>query len=82
VVESCSIIVTEANAVLAPIHDRMPVIISSTDDDTWLNPDLQDPETVNNFLLPYPAAEMLAYPVNRRMNNPRYTAADGIQPLS
>ncbi len=37
-IASCSIIVTDANALLAPIHDRMPVILDSADYDAWLDP--------------------------------------------
>ena len=40
VIESCSIITTEANKLMIEIHDRMPVILNKNDLETWLNPDL------------------------------------------
>ena len=39
-IESCTVITTEANDLLRPIHDRMPVIITRKDYDSWLNPEM------------------------------------------
>lgn len=71
VIESCTIIVTQANSLVAAIHDRMPVILPQTDYDTWLNPQLQDPGALNPLLRPYPADGMIASPVGLAVNNPR-----------
>jgi putative SOS response-associated peptidase YedK len=43
-VKSCTIITTDANALLKPIHDRMPVILTREAEGVWLNPAIQDPE--------------------------------------
>ncbi|MCA9086991.1 MAG: SOS response-associated peptidase, partial [Planctomycetaceae bacterium] len=43
VVESCTIVVTTANATIAPLHDRMPVILARADEALWLDPALTDP---------------------------------------
>jgi putative SOS response-associated peptidase YedK len=51
---TCTIITTTPNAVLAPIHDRMPVILFPDEEDEWLNPDLTEPEQLLPFLRPYP----------------------------
>lgn len=80
-IESCSIIVTDANEVLKPIHDRMPVIINPENYSTWLDPDNEDKDTLTALLKPYPAALMKAWPVSRRMNDPSHDEADCIQPI-
>lgn len=71
VIESCTIIVTQANSLVATIHDRMPVILAKADYDTWLNPRLEDSRTLNPLLRPYPADNMIASPVGFAVNNPR-----------
>ena len=73
-VESCVIITTTAKEELADIHDRMPVIIEPDDYDAWLEEGGQD-------LLRPSAGEMEAYPVNRRVNNPRNQGEALIQPV-
>ena len=54
VIDSCSIIVTEANKLIEPIHDRMPVILSTKGYDTWLDPDNHNTNTLRDLLTPYP----------------------------
>lgn len=81
VIESCSIIVTDANEVLKPIHDRMPVIIDKKDYTAWLDPENQDTNTLKTLLNPYPSSSMKAYPVSRRMNDPSHDEADCIKPV-
>lgn len=51
---SCTIITTTPDKVVEPIHDRMPVILLPEDEDTWLNPDLIEPQDILPFLRPYP----------------------------
>ena len=69
-IESCSIITTEANELVAGIHDRMPVIIPPEAYELWLSPDTQEIELLQSLLRPYPASEMVAYPVSDRINSP------------
>ena len=69
-VESCTIITTLPNEVVAPIHDRMPVILAPADLDRWLDPGVRDPAAVAALLRPYPAGDMTAYPVSLRVNSP------------
>ena len=69
-VESCSIIVTDTNALMQPIHDRMPVILAPADWDTWLDPDTKDTAALQALLQPYPAEAMEAWPVSTRVNHP------------
>ena len=80
-IETCTILTTAANAVLAPIHDRMPVILPSTEYDRWLNPSLKDPDSLAFLLIPFPPEGMLAYPVNSRVNTPSTDDKGCIAPL-
>ncbi len=68
---SCSIITTVANDVLKPIHHRMPVILGADDYETWLNPESQDQNKLNQLLVPFTAEEMIAFPISKQINNPR-----------
>jgi putative SOS response-associated peptidase YedK len=81
VIESCSIIVTDANAVLKPIHDRMPVILNPEHYTTWLDPNNEDTDKLSSLLTPYPDKLMKAYPVSPHMNNPSYNEQDCIKPV-
>lgn len=67
----CAIIVTQANALIGAIHDRMPVILDPADYELWLNPDAKEPHLVEPLLRPYPVERMAAYPINTRVNNPK-----------
>jgi putative SOS response-associated peptidase YedK len=70
-IESCSIIVTEANDVLKPIHDRMPVILTEADYETWLDPKVEDKTNLEGLLGSFPPSGMEAYPISTLVNNPR-----------
>lgn len=67
---SCAIVTTNANELVAPIHDRMPVILDPAAYDLWLDPAPRSPFDLQKWLRPYPAQEMIAYPVSPRVNNP------------
>lgn len=70
VLETVTIITTEANEVVEPVHDRMPVMLDRGDEEIWLNGG--DAETLQDVLDPYPAAELRAYPVSKRVNDPSF----------
>lgn len=77
-VETFAIIVTSGNAVTRPIHDRMPVILHPDTWEAWLSsPDTTIPMAL---LQPYPAGEMTAYRVSRKVNNAKNDTADLIAP--
>lgn len=80
-VESCTIVTTSANGVLALLHDRMPVIVHPRDFVAWLDPSLRDKGALAEFLRPYPAGEMTAYPVSKLVNSPGNDDPTCIQPL-
>ena len=81
-VESCTIITTEANALVRRFHDRMPVILDPEDFDLWLDPAVTEPERLPPLLRPYPAEKMEAYPVSSIVNSPAHESAECLQPVS
>lgn len=80
-IQSCTILTTTPNELMAPIHNRMPVIVEPEDFDLWLHPE-PDPEQGLHLLRPYPAAKMVAYPVSTLVNNPRNDNPECIQPIA
>ena len=69
-VESCTIVTTAANAVVAPIHDRMPVILDEAGITAWLDAGIREPAALTGLLAPSPADAMEAFPVGTLVNNP------------
>lgn len=82
VVESCSVITTQPNALVEPIHNRMPVILHPADYDRWLDPLNQEVAALQPLLVPFPADAMRAERVSDVINNakndvdPRLTAVE------
>jgi putative SOS response-associated peptidase YedK len=70
VVESCTLLTTQPNALLKPIHNRMPVILHPRDYDLWLDPEVQEAGSLRQLFHPYPPDDMDAYPVSRWVNSP------------
>ncbi len=82
VIESCTLLTTRPNELLDPLHNRMPVILQPKDYDPWLDPGVQDLESLQALLRPYPSEEMEAYPVSRWVNSPDNDDLRCIQPLA
>ena len=57
-INTCVIITTDANELIAPVHDRMPVILSNEQGIVWLANDVVDVSGLLSILKPYPAEEM------------------------
>lgn len=68
--ETFTIITTQANEVLKPVHDRMPVIVKAANYDEWLDPKIKDTEKLKKLLAPYSAKEMASHAVSRAVNSP------------
>lgn len=79
-IESFSIIVTEANEMAHPIHDRMPVIVDPAHFEVWLG--ATDTAIPLAMLQPYPAEGMRVYPVSKRGGSPRNDDPDLIEPIT
>jgi putative SOS response-associated peptidase YedK len=81
-IESCSIIVTEANELMASIHDRMPVILPREVYQSWLDPGVVDVHRLESMLKPFASNEMEAYPVSTIVNHAKNNVAECIVPLA
>ncbi|MBX3364029.1 MAG: SOS response-associated peptidase [Phycisphaeraceae bacterium] len=81
-VESFTIVTTEANDLLKPLHDRMPVILPREAWELWLDPGVDDAARLKGLLRPFDPGRMEAYPVGLAVNRPAHDAPDCIQPLS
>lgn len=71
VINSCTILTTEANGVLRPVHDRMPVILHPEDYETWLEAGERERTLLRELLRPYPEGEMTGHPVSPAVNGTR-----------
>lgn len=79
-IRTCTIITTEANEIVRPIHDRMPVILPEGAEDRWLDPGEGSRERLRALLTPYSAGEMAAFDVNPIVNSAGHDAPDCIAP--
>ena len=79
-IRTCTIITTEANDLVRPIHDRMPVILPEGVEDRWLDPSEGSRERLQAILTPYPAGEMAAFDVTSIVNSAAHDAPDCITP--
>lgn len=80
-IETCTILTTAANAVMAPIHHRMPVLIASADFASWLNTEIQQSKKIAHLLHPPSAAALIAHPVSDAVNHPANDSPNLIQPV-
>ncbi len=79
--ESCSIVTTQANQLMAEIHNskfRMPVIIDSENWDIWLG---GDHEVALRLTVPYAEGRLTANPIATHINNPKYNESDCLNPI-
>ena len=63
-----TIITTEANDLLEPIHERMPVVLPESEWDRWLDPEFQDVDALQQLLVPAPADQFEMWPVSTLVN--------------
>jgi putative SOS response-associated peptidase YedK len=80
-IESCTVLTTEANDLMRPIHNRMPVILEPKNYDLWLDSEATKPELLQPLLHPYPTEEMTAYPVSTVVNKPVNDSAECINSI-
>lgn len=80
-VESCSLLTTHANAVVAPVHHRMPVMLSAPDYAQWLDGRHFDQAALQALMRPLPDRLLSAYAVSTRVNRPVNDDPDCIRPL-
>ena len=68
--ETCTILTTKPNALVADVHDRMPAILATEDYDLWLDPGVTDPARIADCVKPFDPRLMKKYPVSARVNRP------------
>jgi putative SOS response-associated peptidase YedK len=68
---SCAVITTDANRTIAPIHDRMPVMLAESEWTDWLDRDAAEPAHLTALLDPAPDDLLVAWPVSTRVNSAR-----------
>ena len=79
-VRSCTIVTTQANEALRPIHERMPVILPREMEEFWLDGDVTDPAALTDVLLSYPDESVEAYEVSSLVNKATNNGPDLIVP--
>lgn len=81
-IETFTILTTEPNEVVAPVHRRMPVILDRETMAIWLDPAIEDAERLTPLLGPFPAAGMEGFPVSTFVNSPGNDTPRCIEPLT
>ena len=81
IVQTFTILTTAANSLVAPIHDRMPVILEPKEENLWLTKGLST-EEILGLLSPFPESEMVVYPVSEQVNSPANDNPALIEPVS
>lgn len=77
---SFTIITTEANEFMAPLHDRMPVILARQDYDRWLDPRPLPRQVFDDILVPAPPGRLAMYEVSRLVSSPKNDSPACIEP--
>jgi len=80
--DTAAILTTEANGEVAPIHDRMPVVVQPRDFSRWLDPALDDPRAIADLLAPAPTGTFVAVPVSDKVNKVANAGPDLQAPLA
>ncbi len=81
-INTCTIIVTNANDLVSPVHDRMPVIVDPEDQDMWLDPAVKEPIDLVHILKAYPSDELEMYNVSPKVNSPKNNTPDLIKEIA
>jgi putative SOS response-associated peptidase YedK len=76
---SCDVATCKPNVLVAPVHDRMPVILTKSNVDLWLDPEPLPTEVAASILRPLDAGLMHVREVSRRVNNANYDAPDVLE---
>lgn len=79
ILRTCCILTTGPNALMEPIHDRMPVMIDPADYSFWLDPGMAEPEALQPLMVPCRADRMQAWAVSRKVSRSSYDAPDAIE---
>ncbi len=78
---SCTLLTTEANAAVRPVHDRMPVLLEPTDFESWLDPERVAAQEAARLLVPSAPDRLERVLVSQHVNDPRNDDASCIAPV-
>ncbi len=81
-IPSCTVITTEANDLLRPIHNRMPVILPREMEEFWLDREVQDTAALGEALASYPSELMQTYQVSTLVNSARNNGPQVVEPVA
>jgi putative SOS response-associated peptidase YedK len=81
ILRSCTIVTTEANEFMAPVHDRMPVIVRPEHEARWLDPEIKDIEKLRDVLEPLSKDALEMYRVSSEVNKPSNDTPELIDPV-
>lgn len=81
-IHTCTVLTTEANGTMTPVHDRMPVILPESVWEAWLDPSNQDVESLHQLLIPAPDELLTMHPVSTDVNNVRNKGPELVDPLT
>ncbi len=77
-----TIFITAANALVQPVHDRMPAILLPEHEALWLDSAKHDPQALAGILWPYPAELMESYEVSPAVNSPVHEGPQLVVPAA
>lgn len=80
--ESCTILVTDANTLVRGIHDRMPVILPRDVCNVWLDPHVRDTDRLLGLSKPADPDGWTLHPVSKRVNSPRNDGPELLDPIA
>lgn len=76
-----TIVTTQANELMAPIHDRMPVILEKQYEEPWLDTNIEDVHLLHTFLKPYDSSKMSSFRVSKEVNVVKTNNATLVEPM-
>jgi putative SOS response-associated peptidase YedK len=79
---TCTILTTDANDLVAHVHDRMPVLIAEQDLDEWLSPEPLSPEELGRMIRPAPIEVLEAFRVSTLVNDAREEGPELVEPVA
>jgi putative SOS response-associated peptidase YedK len=80
--DTCTLITTEANERMRPVHGRMPVLLARDAWSAWLDPKADDTEALQALLCPSPVESLALQPVGLRVNDTHHDDAECIRPVA
>ena len=81
-IRSCTVITTEPNESLIPIHNRMPVILAEADWPAWLGETPAGAADLKALLRPYPSEDLTMWPIDKAVGNVRNDGPELIKPVA